>query len=154
MNEILGPASIKAASWYIPTEPRQPPGTTFPHDTYVNSLLFRAFRGVTAWVVCSWVTVEWYNMCTKEAQPTTSSGVSLRMLSGTTSRREWSFVSRQADVTRLSGLGCLSPKGSRITGCRCDWPISTSPACICFEIDHYQPPLHHHRHSTMRWSFT
>ena len=69
-----------------------PPGTTFPYDTHVNSLLSRAFRCVTAWVVCSWVTVEWYNMCTKEAQPTTSSGVSLRMSSGTTSRREWSFV--------------------------------------------------------------
>ena len=30
-----------------------PPGTIFPHDTHVNSLLFRAFRCVTAWVVCS-----------------------------------------------------------------------------------------------------
>ena len=59
-----------------------------PHDTHVNSPLSLDIRCVIAWVACSWVTVELYNMFTKEAQPTTSSGVSLTMCSGTTSRRE------------------------------------------------------------------
>ena len=32
LSEILGTASIKAASWYIPTEPIPPLGTIFPKN--------------------------------------------------------------------------------------------------------------------------
>ena len=46
LSEILGTASIKAASWYIRTEPRQLPGTIFPKDLSDARLMER--RGLEA----------------------------------------------------------------------------------------------------------